>query len=136
MRSSGSAPFLTVAFRAGACLSLACAVHCVSTPLLAGLLPVVGLGFLVDEGTESLLVGSALLVACLSLSFGYRVHGRVSVIFLFAVAVALIVTGRSVPEGPMETALVTSGALVIVCAELLNRRLSKTCGECGGRHGR
>ena len=136
MRGSGSAAYVSVGGGAGACLSLACAVDCVSMPLLAGLLPVLGFGFLVSEGTETLLVCSALLVACLNLSFGYRVHRRGAVSFLFLIALTLVVAGRSVPEGPVETALVASGALVIACAELLNRRPCRTCGECGGRHGR
>jgi MerC mercury resistance protein len=38
--------------RLGAAASLACAAHCAATPLLAGLLPLIEMGFLVSEQVD------------------------------------------------------------------------------------
>jgi hypothetical protein len=53
--------------RLGAATSLACATHCAATPLLAGLPPLVGMGFLASEQAEWVLIGLSLSIGGLSL---------------------------------------------------------------------
>jgi MerC mercury resistance protein len=55
---------------AGICLSLLCAAHCLLMPVLITTLPLIGLGALVTERTEGVLVLIALIVAAGSLSLG------------------------------------------------------------------
>ena len=53
---------------AGACLSFACAIHCLAMPLLIVVLPLVGLGFFVGESAEWVIILSAVALAIGSLT--------------------------------------------------------------------
>ena len=54
----------------GACLSVACAVHCLAMPLLVAVLPLIGLGFLANESAELVLILVAIGLAVGSLAWG------------------------------------------------------------------
>lgn len=58
----------------GACLSFACAVHCMAMPLLITILPLIGLGFLANERAELILITGAIGLAIGSLVWGVRHH--------------------------------------------------------------
>ena len=58
----------------GACLSLACAVHCIVMPLLVTILPLIGLGFLAKERAELIFITCAIGLAIGSLAWGVRHH--------------------------------------------------------------
>ena len=114
----------------GAGLSLACAVHCMATPLLLSLLPLVGLGFLADESVETLLLGASLVLAVGSLCWGFRIHHQRRTLLLLGAALLLIVYGRLSPEETVEIVGVVLGAGLLACGHLLNRHLCKTCLQC------
>jgi hypothetical protein len=118
-------------------LSLACAIHCMAFPLLAAVLPLVGLGFLVEGPTEVRLVLASLGMAAGSLCWGFRLHRRWHVFVVLSVALALIVAGRVLVEGSHEMVLVVGGALLLAGCHLLNRHLCLTCHRCqtGAAHG-
>ncbi len=114
----------------GAGLSLACAAHCMATPLLLSLLPFVGLGFLADESVETLLLGTSLVLAVGSLCWGFRVHHQRRTLLLLGAAFLLIVAGRFSPEETAEVVCVVLGAGLLAVGHLLNRYLCKTCLQC------
>lgn len=111
-------------------LSLGCAIHCMAMPFLVAVLPLIGMGFLLDERVETGLVGVSVVLAVASLCWGYRVHRKRRALLLLSAAVALIVAGR-LSEGQIrETALVVTGAVTLATSQFLNRRLCRTCSCC------
>jgi len=119
--------------RLGAAASLACAAHCAAMPLLIGLLPLVGLGFLAKEQTEWALVGFSLGVGSLSLIPSYaRKHRQWRPLLLFAFGASLIVVVRlCIEDGSrLEAPAMVIGALLIACAHQVNRRLCRSCAAC------
>jgi hypothetical protein len=117
----------------GVGLSLACAIHCMAFPLLVAVLPLVGLGFLVQGPTEVLLVLTSLGMAAGSLCWGFRLHRRWHVFVVLGAALALIVAGRVLVEESYEIVLVVGGALLLAGCHLLNRHLCLTCHKCQAR---
>jgi hypothetical protein len=121
----------------GVGLSLACAIHCMAFPLLVAVLPLAGLGFLVEGPIEVLLVLASPGMAAGSLCWGFRLHRRWHVFVVLSAALALIVAGRVLVEEPYEIVLVVTGALLLAGCHLLNRHLCLTCHKChtGETHG-
>jgi hypothetical protein len=119
--------------RLGAAASLVCAVHCAAMPLLIGLLPLIGLGFLAEERTEWALVGLSIGVGSVSLIPSYaRKHRHWRPLLLFAFGASLILIVRLLAEegSRMEAILMALGALLIACAHMINRRLCRRCADC------
>jgi hypothetical protein len=119
--------------RLGATTSLTCAAHCATTPLLAGLLPHVGMGFLASEQAEVALIGLSLSIGGLSLLPSYaRKHRQWRPLLLFAFGASLILAVRSCMEqgSRLEAPAMAVGALLIACAHLVNRRLCRSCAAC------
>ena len=84
----------TVVDNVGACLSFACAVHCMAAPLLMTVLPLVGLGFILSESAELALVFGAVGVAVGSFTWGYRNHRKWRVFLMLGGALILIYIAR------------------------------------------
>jgi hypothetical protein len=117
----------------GAAASLACAVHCAAAPLLIGLLPLVGLGFLASDQTEWALAGLSLAVGSLSLIPSYaRKHRQWRPLLLFAFGASLIIAMKLLVEdgSRLEAPAMTLGALLIAFAHMINRRLCLSCVAC------
>jgi hypothetical protein len=111
--------------RVGFVLSTACAVHCALLPLVAGMLPLLGLGFLATDAAEvGLLAGSA-VIATWSLAGGCRHHRQPRPIVMMIMGFAAILAGRfaGADSELVEVAGVVAGALLIASAHLSNRRL-------------
>lgn len=114
--------------RLGAGLSLACAVHCALTPLLVGILPLLGLSFLSEERTEAWLVGAVVVLATGSALWGFKRHGALRAVMAFAGAVGLLLMGRWLgDEHPLGVPLTIAGGLAIAGAHWLSARLCRTC---------
>ena len=114
----------------GACLSVACAVHCLSMPLLITVLPLIGLGFLANERAEVVLITGAIGLAIGSLAWGVRHHRRWRALLVLIVAVAFIATARTAVEGTFEVVFYSIGGVLLASAHLVNRHLCKTCPAC------
>ena len=114
----------------GAGLSLACAMHCLATPLLVAVLPLFGLSFIADEITEVVLLGFAVPLAVSSLCWGFRLHKSGRVFLLLGAAVMLIAAGRLFAEDRSEISLVVTGAVILAASHVLNRHLCRTCLDC------
>ncbi|MGH9753672.1 MAG: MerC domain-containing protein [Blastocatellia bacterium] len=85
--------------RLGVAASLACAAHCAAMPLLIGLLPLVGLGFLAGEQTEWALAGLSIGVGSLNLTPSYaRKHRQRRPLLLFAFGAGLVIIVKVLAE--------------------------------------
>lgn len=114
----------------GACLSVACAIHCLAMPLLVAVLPLIGLSFLVGERAEVVMIIGAAVLATGSLVWGVRHHRSWRVFLILVVALAFIATGRTAVEGTFEIVFHSVGGILLASAHLVNRHLCKTCPAC------
>lgn len=119
--------------RLGAGLSVACAIHCALTPLLVGLLPLLGLTFLSEERTETWIVGVVVVLAIGSALWGFKRHRALRAVMAFAGAVGLLLMGRWLGHNhPLGVALTVAGGVAIAGAHWLSARLCKTCPSHAG----
>lgn len=130
--------------RLGLCLSVACLIHCLATPVLLIALP--SLSFLVVEhdhahglehGHELLhqvLLVILPLLAVLAFIPGYRMHGKRQVFYwafpgIVALAIGVILAHD---YAALATGITIFGSVLLVRAHLLNR---KECACCATGHG-
>ena len=119
--------------KAGVAASWACAVHCLALPFLVGVLPLVGLSFLLEETTERVFIGISVVIAVFGLLPAYfREHGKLRSIFLAAAGIGLIVLTHFLFEENLTAKILflIAGAGLISAAHLLNRRLCRECAFC------
>jgi MerC mercury resistance protein len=114
----------------GASVSIACAIQCTLFPLLIGVLPLVGLGFLTGDGVETILLVTSITLAVGSFSWGFRQHKSLYVFLFLIGGLLLIFTGRVWVGESSEISFVVLGTLVLAAGHLLNRRLCQLCVVC------
>ena len=114
----------------GACLSFACAIHCMAVPLLITVLPLVGLGFILGESAELVMVVAAGGLAAGSLTWGYRHHRNWRVFLILGGALMLIFIARLGVSEKAEIVFMVLGGLLLTGAHLVNRHLCRTCQHC------
>lgn len=116
----------------GVCLSFTCAIHCLAMPLLVAVLPLLGLGFLVSERAEVVLIIGAVGLAIASLAWGVRHHRSWRALLILIVALAFLGTAHTFAEGNFEMILHGVGGILLAASHLANRHLCKTCPACEG----
>jgi hypothetical protein len=116
--------------RLGASVSFVCAVHCAVTPFAVTILPLVGLSFLTNALVERVVLAVSLLLATASVCWGVRFHKQRRILMIFGAALFLILMGRTLVEGPLETLFVVLGASLFVCSHCINRYFCRRCGVC------
>jgi len=96
----------------GAIVASACAVHCMAMPLLVALLPAIGLGFLLNESVEQMLVFGSVCLALASVGWGYTRHRRAWSIVWVLAASATLLTGAFAfgHDGCADAAIVSAHA--------------------------
>ncbi|PIQ26671.1 hypothetical protein COW36_01075 [bacterium (Candidatus Blackallbacteria) CG17_big_fil_post_rev_8_21_14_2_50_48_46] len=109
----------------GATLSLACAVHCALQPLLLIALPLMGLGFLMDETLETVFLAVTLSMAGWAFFSGFNHHRKGSVFVFWGLAALLIGASRVQFLESYEMLLAVSGALALMSGHLLNQHLHR-----------
>ncbi len=115
----------------GMSASFFCAIHCALIPIVAGVLPLVGLSFLGNHAIEDTVMVSAFIVASLSLVPSYfRVHQKMLALVLFAVGFALIILGHAITQEWMAVPMAVSGGLGVAIAHWINHRECKKCPRC------
>ena len=141
MLNVASRPAIARWDRAGIVVSTACAVHCVALPVLAGLLPFLGLRHFVDERLEWTFVATTAVIGVVSHSRAYwRHHRHLAPGVLFAAGILLIVGARLLHlEGLADPAAATVGGAFAITAHALNLRWCRCCQSCadydGATHG-
>ena len=114
----------------GACLSFACAIHCMAIPLLVTMLPLIGLGFFATERAELVLITGAIGLAIASFAWGVRLHRSWRALLILIVALAFIATSRTAVEDTFEVVFYSIGGILLASAHLVNRHLCRTCPAC------
>jgi hypothetical protein len=114
----------------GACVSFACAVHCVALPLVITLLPLLGLGFLAGHAFESAMLIIAVSLATASLCWGSSIHGKRQILLFLLAAVILFSSGFFMFEGNKHWVLIGLGGFCLAAGHILNRRLCRACAHC------
>jgi hypothetical protein len=119
--------------RAGVVVSTACAVHCTLLPLVAGLLPVLGLQHFADERIELALVAITALVGVVGHARAYRLHHRHAGpgILFVAGLLMIVVTRLSQTETVVEPIALGCGGAFAAAAHWMNLRLCRCCDDCG-----
>lgn len=114
----------------GTCLSLVCAVHCLTVPFLVTVLPLAGVGVLLGGSLEILFIVASVVLATGSLCWGFQRHRQWRVFIVLGAALTMIAVGRFLASEPYELVLVFMGAMVLAAGHLLNRYLCLTCVVC------
>jgi hypothetical protein len=114
----------------GTTVSIVCAIHCSVFPLLVGVLPLLGLGFLLGDGVEKIFIAASLILAGSSFTWGFRYHRRFHIFVFLLSALVLISAGRYWVDDPHEPSIVISGTLILAAGHFLNRRLCRLCKDC------
>ncbi len=117
----------------GAAAAWACAAHCFALPFLLAVLPVAGLGFLLEETTERAFIAVSVIIAVMSLLPTYlREHRKLRSILLAASGIGLIILTHLYFEDDfyLKAVFLIAGACFLTAAHLLNRRLCRDCSVC------
>ena len=110
-------------------LSLLCAIHCAATPILVGVVSLMGIGFVMDPFWEVCLLIISNLLAVVALFSSFRNHRKTLPFILFGLSLLLIVPGLVIHQH----LLIFPGVLLTAAALLLNWRYSKQAG-CAHSH--
>lgn len=117
--------------KASAIVSIICAIHCMAVPLIAGVLPVLGLGFLESHTFEFVMIGSGVLLGSWSLWKSYsRDHRNALPFGIFAPGVILIALALFVFPHELEPVFVPIGAGLMGIAQWVNIRTQRKCESC------
>jgi hypothetical protein len=104
----------------------ACAVHCIATPLIVGVLPVVGLPLL-HPRTEWLFLAFSLVLSSVAVFSGCVRHDRWLPVAAFFAGAALLVASHAIldDDGMAARLAIVVGAALVIGAHLLNIRLCR-----------
>lgn len=125
--------------KTGAAVSWACAVHCLAMPFIISFLPLLGVSFLAHEGIEFIIVGVSVAVALVSLLPAYfRQHRKIRTLLLFVSGICFVAFADKLFEDSFagKIIFVLIGACLITSAHFINRRLCRSCQNCGEIHRR
>lgn len=96
-------------------------------PLAVSLLPLLGMQFLASHLFEIILMGAGLGFGIYSVVRAYARHGRPGPLSIVIVGAVLVIIGLFLSPEMLEPLFVTTGALTIGAAQVLNIRLLRTC---------
>ena len=119
--------------RFGSMASTVCGIHCALSPILFGLLPLIGGANSNERWLEPSFVIAAIGLAVVALARGCAVHHRRSVVALFVLGFAGIVAGKWIVAEAwplLESGLVVAGSLILVLAHRRNHSACMTCLVC------
>ena len=104
----------------GIVLSVFCAIHCISVPLLIGILPLVGLEIVANHEFEWIMMSAIFLVAALTYWQGYRRHGRKQVFLFLALGVLVFLGVRPFLSEEYHSLATVAGGLCFVIGHWKN----------------
>jgi hypothetical protein len=111
-------------------VSLLCAVHCALLPIIITLLPLAGLKMLNNIFVEIAIIGSSLILACLSLGKSYKIHHNKSPLVMVFFGFLSIALGHFLIKNGLEWIFLTLGGVIIATAHWRNWKLNKSCLAC------
>ena len=132
-------PFMTPAGdKVAIGLSLACALHCLVTPVIVSLYPSVITAGFQDERIHHVLLMFVIPISAFSLTMGCRRHRQLPVFSLGAAGILVLVLsallGHEVGGESLEVTGTLLGSGLVACSHLLNFKLCRASHGCG-EHG-
>ena len=117
----------------GMSASFFCAIHCALIPIVAGVLPLLGLSILGSHAIEDTVIGAAFIIASLSLVPSYfRVHQKALALVMFVVGFTMIIVGHAITQEWIAVPMAVAGGLGVAIAHWVNHRECKNCPKCQG----
>lgn len=139
----------------GFSLSMLCALHCLFFPVLLVILPIFGMNFLLNATAEKAFVVGSVIMAAISICWGYKIHKRWKALLLYVAGAILLIsatffmnhshvhsssipaneytvsissfTGNAPQNNYFSLILLVLGGLGIASSHLLNKRLCNSC---------
>ena len=109
--------------RAGMLLSGLCALHCLLSIVLVGMLGLGGQLLLAPE-IHRVGLGLAIVVGIFTLAIGAARHGNLAPLGIGAAGIALMSTALMVPHGVVEAVFTICGVGLVATAHLRNLRIA------------
>ena len=101
-----------------------------AAPLLITVLSLVGLGLLLSESVELVIIAVTVGLAVGSLTWGYRHHRKWRIFLMLGGAIVCIFVAHfRVPE-QYESVFMACGGGLLMVGHLLNRHLCRACQHC------
>ena len=110
---------------AGMGLPVACAIHCLATPVLLSTVTVLGFEFLGHDGFESGMIAAIALLAGFTFINGFRMHGKKGHFFLGVIGLAIFLLVRPFVDHSLEPFATLLGGTAFVLGHFLNWKWSK-----------
>ncbi|MEP0356860.1 MAG: MerC domain-containing protein [Paraglaciecola sp.] len=116
--------------KVGIWASSLCALHCLLLPVLIPIIPFVGASFFAQGWFERSILSFSMFVGFLALFSGfYRYHRQLYPLYSLALG-GVIYWNKDMFGEPYEPFIVTTGAILIVGAHIVNLKLCKSCQDC------
>lgn len=116
----------------GIVASAVCILHCLLTPFLVAVLPVLGLQFLEDDLTHKILASFVFFFALFAIVPGYLRHRSALILLGTVVGLSLVFFATFWSEGTLgaqwELPLISLGNILVVFSHYRNRKLC-TCAQ-------
>lgn len=107
-----------------------CTLHCLITPLLISMLPLIGIGFFADESFEFFMISSTLVIAFFAILSGFlKNHKRLYPFYPLGTGIIFYLNKDLLGE-EFEPYILVIGAVFVITAHLINYRLCKSCPVC------
>jgi hypothetical protein len=115
--------------------SAVCIVHCLAVPMAVAVLPIAAVSFGDDSHFHGLMLWLVVPTSIAGFGLGYRVHGRLGLVLLGALGVAVLgaaaTFGHDAWAEPLEVSISVAGSLLLGGAHWWNfrevRRLHHHC---------
>ena len=122
--------------KAGAAVSMACAIHCAAMPLVVSLLPMIGLTFLADSWVDVGILLVSGTMATIAGVHGYEKHKCIWVPLFFWAAITIIMVGIILhfKTGSEAIAMMPAGGIILCITHIVNIRMSKKHMEHHSHH--
>ena len=112
--------------RLGMIASLSCAIHCAALPLVATVLPLLGLEFLANPEVETTMIALSAIIGFWSLIASYPLHKKLTPLLVLVTGFSFIASGHFL-FATAEAVLVPLGGFGIATAHYLNWKGSRVC---------
>lgn len=112
--------------KVGILVSTGCIIHCLLLPITVALLPAMANPFFENEMVHVVLAAVAVVVAYFALKRGFNTHASKKPLMIAVPGLAFL-WGALLVHDPewMETAIASTGALMLAYAHLVNQRLCR-----------
>ncbi len=109
-----------------------CGLHCLAMPVIAGASCCAREGMHGAPAIEAGMIGVAAVVGYATLKVSYLQHRRLEPLAMLTVGLLVMLGSYFFLEGAGETAASVAGALILIAAQLLNRKCPAPCCNSSG----